>query len=119
MWLANLKELKQKANLSNAQIAKLAHLPEHTVMRILSGETPDPRVSTLHSIVKALGGSLDDILADTGAVLVSANLRAERDRLLAEKAELAAEIDRLRAAIAQKDEIIAVHNYYMRHKPNE
>ena len=121
MWLANLKELKQKANLSCAQIAKLANMPEHTVARIFSGETPDPRVSTLHSIVKALGGSLDDILADTGAVLASTNLRAERDCLLAERdrlleelAALVAEKDRLRMEIAQRDKIIATHEAYLK-----
>ena len=64
MWLENLKTLKKEKGLSIKQIADKTNLPERTVNRILSGETDNPYVDTLHRIVTVLGGSLDDILAE-------------------------------------------------------
>lgn len=98
MLLEKIKELKKQSGMSSKQIAEATNLPERTVSRIFSGDTDDPYASTLHRIVKALGGSLDDILADTGAVVSSKNLAtlqeelatvtAERDRLITENATL-------------------------------
>ena len=138
MWLTKLQELKHQANMSSAQIAKLANLPERTVVRIFSGETPNPYIDTIHRIVVVLNGSLDDILTDTSAVVGNANmaaLHAENERLkqdigllqsekasfqdqiaelVAEKAQLQrdAEINTLRMQLAHKEEIIALHEYY-------
>ena len=69
MWLDNLKELKKQTRMSIKQIAEQTNLPERTVNRIFSGDTDNPYVDTLHRIVTVLGGSLDDILADTKVVL--------------------------------------------------
>lgn len=129
MWLAKLKELKNQANMSSAQIAKQTNLPERTVVRIFSGDTPNPYVDTLVRIVVVLGGSLDDILTDTRAVVGNANLaslqaenerlRTERDNLRIENSvyqeritSLAAENANLRMQIEHKDQIIALHEYY-------
>lgn len=129
MWLENIKELKKRSGLSSKQIAEKANLPERTVMRIFSGETPNPYLDTLQRIVVILGGSLDDVLADSKTVLGSkslATLQAELDKLNGDLAVLAeeniilknklsvltAENELLNTKLAQKDEIIAVHNYY-------
>lgn len=137
MWLDNLKELKKATGMSAAQIAKEANLPERTVSRIFSGDTDNPYADTLHRIVVILGGSLDSVLADSKAVVGTANLatlQAEADRLNAEAEKLNAELsllqaenavlkdkvvaltaesDLLRMKLAHKDEIIAIHNYYI------
>lgn len=130
MWLDNLKELKKAAGMSAAQIAKEANLPERTVSRIFSGDTDNPYADTLHRIVVILGGSLDSVLADSKAVVGTANLatlQAEADRLNSEvallqaenavlkdkNAALSAENDLLRMKLEHKDEIIAIHNYYI------
>ena len=129
MWLDNLKELKKEKEMSAKQIAEKTKLPERTVCRIFSGDTDNPYVDTLHRIVTVLGGSLDDILADTKMVVGEKNLvtlqadveviTAERDLIIAENsilkdkvAALTAENDMLKKEIKHKDEIIAIHNYY-------
>ena len=132
MWLDNLKELKKKTGMSPKQIADKTNLPERTVNRIFSGDTDNPYVDTLHRIVTALGGSLDDILADTKVVVAtesflevkeSANvIEAERDLILAENEMLkaknaaqATEIELLTKELKHKDELLALHNYYKAH----
>ena len=135
MWLDNLKDLKKKTGMSTKQIAERTNLPERTVARIFSGDTPHPYVDTLYRIVCLLGGSLDDILADTNAVVGSENwaelsdtvesLKAERDLIAAEAAvlrdkvaALTAENDILRLKLEHKEEIIAIHNYYIKQRSN-
>lgn len=135
MWLDNLKELKKNTNLSSKQIAEKTKLPERTVNRILAGETDHPRVDTLHLIVTALGGSLNDIFADTNVVVATETLvevkeavevvEAERDLVLAELEMLRAkttaqeaEIMLLKERLQHKEEIIALHNYYNKLIPN-
>jgi transcriptional regulator with XRE-family HTH domain len=135
MWLDNLKELKKTKGMSSKQIAEATNLPERTVARIFSGDTPNPYVDTLYRIVVVLGGSLDDVLSDSKAVVGSKNLIAlqeEVDRLNTENATLKdengalkdeaatlrAENVMLRLKLEHKEEIIALHNYYNKLKPN-
>lgn len=130
MWLDNLKELKKAKGMSLKQIADVTNLPERTVTRIFSGDTDNPYVDTLHRIVSVLDGSLDDVLADSKAVVGSKNLAAlqtEADRLTTENSMLAAENsmlkdkvcvlttenDLLRMKLEHKEEIISLHNYYI------
>lgn len=60
-YLTYLKELKQKRNLSSAEIAELANTPAATVSRIFSGATPNPTFDTISAITIAMGGSLDEM----------------------------------------------------------
>lgn len=131
MWLDKLKELKKETGMSLNQIAERTNLPDKTIDRIFSGRTTNPYVDTLHRIVSVLGGSLDDILADTKVVVGPEKLAtlqesvdvttAERDMLQAEYnilrekvAALTAEVDLLRMQLAHKEELLAVHNYYIK-----
>ena len=135
MWLDNLKDLKKEKGMSVKQIAEATNLPERTVSRIFSGDTDNPYVDTLHRIVSVLGGSLDSILADTKVVVGGADLitlQADVDRLNGEltliSAEnavlkdkvvnLTAENDILRLKLEHKEEILALHNYYIKQKSN-
>lgn len=135
MWLGNLKELKKKTGMSTKQIADKTNLPERTVSRIFSGETDHPRVDTVHLIVTALGGTLNDIFADTNVVVATESLievkeiadavEAERDLILVEnemlKAKTAAqatEIELLKRELQHKEELLALHNYYNKIKTN-
>lgn len=136
MWLDKLKELKKETKMSSKQIAEKTNLPERTVIRIFSGETDNPYVDTLHRIVTILGGSLDDILTDTKVVVGNENLAtlqenvdvttAELDLIKAENAilkdkvaALTSENELLKMQLKHKEEIIAIHNYYTKLKPNE
>lgn len=129
MWLDNLKEFKKKKGLSSKQIAERSNLPERTVVRIFSGDTPNPYVDTLHRIAVVLDTSLDELFGDTKAVVGTQNLatlQEETNRLSAEldilRAEssvkdaklvtLQAENDILRMKLEHKDELLALHNYY-------
>jgi transcriptional regulator with XRE-family HTH domain len=135
MWLDNLKELKKSKGMSTKQIADATNLPERTVNRIFSGDTDNPYVDTLHRIVSVLGGSLDNILADTKTVVGSTDLitlQNDIDRLNNEATILQAEIailkdkvvtltaenDMLRMKLEHKEEIIALHNYYIKKTNN-
>ena len=136
MWLDNLKELKKVTGMSAKQIADKTNLPERTVSRIFSGDTPNPYVDTLHRIVKVLGGSLDDILADTKVVVATETLvevkenaevaEAERDligieneRLKAENVALLHKIEILEIKLEHKDELLDLHDRYNKLKSNE
>ena len=129
MWLDNLKELKKKTGMTAKHIAEMTNLPERTISRIFSGDTDNPYVDTLHRIVTVLGGSLDDILADTKVIVAtesfaevkeSANMiEAERDLIAVENeilkskvAALTAEVELLSKELKHKEELLALHNYY-------
>ena len=135
MWLDNLKDLKKKTGMSPKQIADKTNLPERTVNRIFSGETDHPRVDTIHLIVTALGGSLNDIFADTNVVVATESLvevkesidvvEAEHDRILVENemlktknTALTMEVELLKKELQHKEELLALHNYYNKLKPN-
>ena len=108
--------------MSAKQIAEATNLPERTVTRIFSGDTENPYMDTLRRIVAVLGGSLDDLfaeskmrVADTDLIALQteyANLQAENVTLKDEIVTLKAELDRLRLTLEHKEEIIALHNYY-------
>lgn len=136
MWLDNLKELKKRTGMSPKQIADKTKLPERTINRILSGETDHPRVDTVHLIVTALGGSLNDIFADTNVVVATESLvevketvevvEAERDLIIAEnemlKTKTAAqdiEIQLLKKELQHKEELLAVYNYFTKIKAGD
>lgn len=129
MWLDNIKELKKAKGMSVKQIAEATKLPERTVTRIFSGDTDNPYVDTLHRIVTVLGGSLDDILADTKVVVATesmvelketANATAaqldliavENEMLKAKVTALMTELELVKKELAHKEELLALHNYY-------
>lgn len=71
-----LNSLKNKGEFTCAELSNLSGIPEATIRKILSGETPDPRFETVSKLVNAMGGSMDDILGrkkgeeiETNAVL--------------------------------------------------
>lgn len=132
MWLENLKELKKAKGMTSKQIADATKIPESTIKRIFSGDTDDPYVSTIHRIVTVLGGSLDNILAETNAVLSTETIvemkenvdvtAAERDSIAVENemlktknTALTMEIELLKKELAHKEELLALHNYYKAH----
>jgi transcriptional regulator with XRE-family HTH domain len=136
MWLDNIKELKKSKGMSVKQIAEATNLPERTVTRIFSGDTPNPYVDTLYRIVVILDGSLDDVLADSKTVVGNKSLatlqedvdklNGEVDRLNSELAianaenavlkdkniALSTENDLLRMKLEHKEELLSLHNYY-------
>lgn len=135
MWLDNLKELKKAKGMSIEQIADATNLPKRTVSRIFSGDTDNPYVDTLHRIVSILGGSLDSILADTKTVVGDTSLitlqedldrlkneamllQAENSMLKDKVGSLTAENEMLRMKLEFKEELLSLHNYYIKKSNN-
>ena len=57
-----LNALKTKAGITCSEWSKLSTVPEATIRKIISGETPDPRFDTIMKLVSSIGGSMDDIV---------------------------------------------------------
>ena len=131
MWRDNLKELRKRSGLTIQQIAAKADLSESTVTRMFAEGESMPLASNLYKAVKAMGGSLDDILSDTCAFVVSPSIveakenadvveaeidvvRSENKTLEAKVAALEMENELLKKELLHKEELLAVHNYYIK-----
>lgn len=139
MLLEKLKELKRDSGMTYEEIAEASLTPESTVKRIFAGKC-EPLASTMYRISKALGASLDEILAETNVVLSPKTLaevqetaeaveteldqkKTELEMLQAEiavltgkVAALTAENDILRIKIEHKDELLVLHKFYAKYK---
>ena len=132
MWLENLKELKKNKGMTSKQISDATGIPESTIKRIFAGDTDNPYVFTIRDIVKVLGGSLDQVLADTNVVLAPPSIaevketadvaEAQRDLLAVKNDMLEAKItalttenELLKKELQHKEELLALHNYYKTH----
>ena len=60
-YLEKLKELKEKSNLTCAEIAKLSNIALPTITKVFNGETSNPGIDTFIRIAIAMGASLDEI----------------------------------------------------------
>ena len=137
-WLENLKQVKKDKKVSNKWISEKSSVPQKTVDRIFAGDTDSPKFDTIRLVCEALGVSIDDIASDTMTVLGSKThvaLQAENDTLTAEIVALRDKIEEITAEnvllreqlchltsenkllqlkLEHKEEIIAIHNYYIK-----
>lgn len=135
MLLEKIRELRKASNMTYEELAEESKTPLSTVKNIFSGKC-EPLASTLYRIVKAMNGSLDDVLADTNIVLspntlaevqkTAEAIEAERNLVLEELARLRAktteqetEILLLREKLKHKEEILSLINYFAKVKPVE
>ena len=133
MLLNNLRKLKESSKMTYEQIAEESKTPLSTVKHIFLGKC-EPLASTLYRIVTVMGGSLDEVLADTNIVLSPKTLvevqenvevveaerdlvRAELEMLRTKTASQEAEILLLRERLQHKEEILALINYFAKIKP--
>jgi len=58
----NIKKYREKKGISQDKLSKLAGITLHTITKIESGATPDPRIETVKKIADALGVSVDDLI---------------------------------------------------------
>jgi transcriptional regulator with XRE-family HTH domain len=131
MWLDRILEAKKEKGITTKSIADSARLPEKTVARILSGKTQAPYVDTVIVLGAAVGLSPREIFSETGLVVGDQDcpgLQEEVTRLTEENAAQAQEILALRAEVGNitaenkllalelkhKDEILAVHDHYIK-----
>lgn len=131
-----LKKRAKELGYTMKYVSQESKVPERTVTRICSGETPSPNVDTLYAIAVVLGLTLEEILTGNNTVLGGKDykiileenktltydvekLQNEMGLLVAENnvmkdklAALTAENDLLRVKLEYKEEIISLHNYY-------
>ena len=131
MWNERIIEAKKAQNITTKIMSERTHghLPERTITRILSGETPNPRIDTIIELGAAVGLTPQELFADTNIVAATKSIveiqenanvvEAERNLTIAEnemlKAKVAAlttEIELLKKELQHKDELLALHNYY-------
>ena len=137
IWRNNLIELKNRANMSCKQIAEKENLSEKSVRRVFTGEAKNPGVDLIRRIIHALGGTWKEIFGESDAVIGTQDtialqcdverLTESNERMLSELNLLTTEntvlnnkvilmqneIDLLRMKLEHKDELLAVHKYYM------
>lgn len=58
----NMKKYRDKLGISQDKLSKLAEVTLHTITKIESGATPDPRIETLRKIAGGLKVSVDDLI---------------------------------------------------------
>jgi transcriptional regulator with XRE-family HTH domain len=58
----NIRKYRQQKDMSQDRLSKLADVAFHTIVKIESGETPNPTIETVRKIADALGVSIDDLM---------------------------------------------------------
>lgn len=94
----SLNALKIKAGVSCSEWSKLSTVPEATIRKILSGETPDPRFDTIMKLVSSVGGSMDDIVG------VKKEAEIENNAVIVLKEAYESRIEALRERVADLKE---------------
>ena len=59
-----LRRLREEAWLNQKELADLAGVAQHTVMRIETGQSPHPHRPTLRALANALGVSPNELVKD-------------------------------------------------------
>ena len=60
----NIKKYRAKMEISQDKLSKLAGITLHTITKIESGATSDPRIETVKRIAKALDVTLDELIRE-------------------------------------------------------
>lgn len=137
MFRERILEEKKRLNLSAKTMSDTSrlHLPEETISRVLSGKTADPGVNTVLDLAETVGmkpyeAFMDATLASEFKAFLELKSRSEeteadRIRIIAENENLkstnAGLVDRIRVLemeLSHKEELLALHNYYNKIKPN-
>ncbi len=58
----NIKKYRDKLGVSQDKLSKLTGVTLHTLTKIETGATSDPRIETLKKIAKGLNVSVDDLI---------------------------------------------------------
>ena len=128
MYRCELDELRKAKGFSYKKWSEESGVSVDTITRILHPENPEkdsPRVNTLEDLCRPLDVELWEIfyLGDRSFVSLQAEiatLKAAHDDLVAENAVLKTEVATLRDKNeALKDQIIDVHNYYIKKATNQ
>ena len=112
MFREYLHTLKKAGNYTWAEIANVSGIPESTIRKIFSGETPDPRFDTVTKIIVSMGGNLDDAIDNKRKkdieISSQISLKETYDMLLEEKDKRLEEKEKHNAALTKDKKILAI-----------
>ena len=98
-----LKALQDKVGIGFSEWSKVSEVSEPTIRKIISKETPDPRVETVIKLVYSIGGSMDDVFG------VQKEKEIENNAVIvlkeAYESRIAAQADRIEALHERIDDI--------------
>jgi transcriptional regulator with XRE-family HTH domain len=69
-FVATVKQLQQTAGVNDAELSRAIDLDRGTLSRLLSGETTDPRLSTISGIAKFFGVPISTLFGEESRGLV-------------------------------------------------
>ena len=58
----NIRKYRLRKEMSQDRLSKLADVAFHTIVKIESGDTPNPTIYTVSKIATALGVSIDELM---------------------------------------------------------
>mgnify|MGYP002519887458 CR=1 FL=1 len=104
--------------MSYGQIGNALNIPENTISRLFTGEAKKPDFFFVAQVIRAMGGSVSEILGEGGAYIVNqdiATLQAQYDDLKARFAALEEENQALKEKNSSlTDELLDVVNYFIK-----
>lgn len=93
-WRIALNDLRVSKKMSYCQIGNALNIPENTISRLFTGEAKKPDFFFVAQVIRAMGGSVSEILGEGGAYIVSQDvvtLQTQYDELKAAHERLAEE----------------------------
>lgn len=121
-WRIALNDLRESKKMSYGQIGNVLNIPDNTISRLFTGEAKKPDFFFVAQVIRAMGGSVSEILGEGGAYIVSQDvvtlqtqydeLKASYERLVEENKVLIQKNEELTA------ELIDVVKYFIK-KPKE
>lgn len=108
-WRIRLREQREKAKMSNKQIADKVEASEKTIIRLFTGEAKNPGTDLVNRVIHALGTTWSEIFGASGAVIADQDLvamQAQVDRLKTDLATLQREKDVLQMKLNHAEELI-------------
>lgn len=78
----DLVRMLSSSGLTVQQIADQSGVPASTINRMLSGQTEEPTFSNIANVVKAMGGSLDELVGITDKTVVETKTINSDERII-------------------------------------
>ena len=117
-WRIALNDLRVSKKMSYGQIGNALNIPENTISRLFTGEAKKPDFFFVAQVIRAMGGSVSEILGEGGAYIVSQDvvtLQTQYDELKASHEALQTENATLKVKNAElTDNLLNVVNYFIK-----
>jgi transcriptional regulator with XRE-family HTH domain len=117
-WRTALNNLRATKKMSYSQIGDILNMPETTISRLFTGEAKKPDFFFVAQVIRAMGGSVSEILGEGGAYIVSQDvvtLQTQYDELKASHEALLQENQQLKEKnTTLTEEMLSVVRYFIK-----